>query len=96
MNSLAYTEGRFAEIFEAARTSCLTESDTIAYSDSLEKLRETQAGFQYAAEEALKKGEAIGRAEEKRNTAGNLKNLGVPADTIAKATGLSIDEIEKL
>ena len=65
--SLAYREGRFAEIFEAARSNRLKADEKIAYSQSLEKLRDTQAGIQFAAdrarEEGRAEGEAIGRAK---------------------------------
>ncbi|MDE6742009.1 MAG: Rpn family recombination-promoting nuclease/putative transposase [Muribaculaceae bacterium] len=42
------------------------------------------------------KGRAEGRIEEKLATALNLKGLDIPASIIAKATGLSIEEIEKM
>ena len=42
------------------------------------------------------KGEAIGEAKKARETAQNLKRLGVPLATIAEATGLSASEIERL
>ena len=41
-------------------------------------------------------GEAIGEARKARETAQNLKRLGVPVATIAEATGLSLSEIERL
>ena len=37
-----------------------------------------------------------GRVEGKLDTARNLKNLRVPMETIMQATGLTIEEIEKL
>ena len=37
-----------------------------------------------------------GRMEERLSTARNLKKLGIAPDTIAQATGLSSEEIEKL
>ena len=37
-----------------------------------------------------------GRMEERLSTARNLKKLGIASDTIAQATGLSLEEIEKL
>ena len=37
-----------------------------------------------------------GRMEERLSTARNLKKLGIAPDTIAQATGLSLEEIEKL
>ena len=44
----------------------------------------------------LQKGKAEGRQEEKHSIALNLKKLGVSIEQIAFATGLSIEEIEKL
>ena len=42
------------------------------------------------------KGEARGEAKANRKNAQNLKNLGVDIDTISKATGLTVEEIEAL
>ena len=51
-------------------------------------------------EQGRAEGEAIGlkkgAAHEKREIAKNLKDLGVGAAEIIKATGLSAEEIEKL
>lgn len=108
MDSLAYIEGRYAEIFEAARSSAFGENDTIAYSQSLEKLRETQAGFRYAADEALKKGEAIGMAKGEaigiakgeaiglQKTAKEMLKRGIDMALISEITGLSFEEIRKI
>ncbi len=41
-------------------------------------------------------GRAEGRAEGRLSAARNLKKLGIAPDTIAQATGLSLEEIEKL
>ena len=41
-------------------------------------------------------GRAEGLAEARLSTARNLKKLGIAPDTIAQATGLSLEEIEKL
>lgn len=46
--------------------------------------------------EGLVKGRAEGRAEGILFTARNMKNEGVPLDIVAKVTGLSKEEIEKL
>lgn len=46
--------------------------------------------------EGLEEGRAEGRAESKLEDAKNLKCLGVSIDIIAKATGLSVEEIAKL
>ena len=98
--SLAYREGRFAEIFEAARSNRLKADEKIAYSQSLEKLRDTQAGIQFAAdrarEEGRAEGEAIGRAEGVASVALNLLRRGLDADFIASATGLPIEKIRQM
>ena len=44
----------------------------------------------------IEQGRAEGAAQEKREIAKNLKDLGVGAAEIIKATGLSAEEIEKL
>ena len=49
-----------------------------------------------AAELFIKKQEAIGAAQKQREIAKNLKKLGVGADEIVKATGLSVEDVEKL
>ena len=46
--------------------------------------------------EGLAEGRAEGRAEEKLEIAKNMKADGQPLDLIAKFTGLTIEEIEKL
>ena len=47
-------------------------------------------------EDARKAGRAEGAAQKQREIAKNLKDLGVGADEIIKATGLSAEEVEKL
>ena len=46
--------------------------------------------------EGMKEGLAKGRAEEKRENARNFKKLGLSVELIAQATGLDIEEINKL
>ena len=87
--SLAYKEGRFAEIFEAARSNRLRDDEKIAYSQSLEKLRDTQAGIRFAAdkarEEGRAEGEAKGRAEgeAKGRAEGEAKGRAEGVATVA-------------
>jgi len=46
--------------------------------------------------QGIAKGEAKGKREDKIETARNMKADGIPTKTIAKYTGLSVEEIEKL
>ena len=52
--------------------------------------------FRSGVEKGRAEGEAIGVREEKLRNAKNFKRLGIDAETISKAIGLSIEEIEKL
>lgn len=102
--SLAYQEGNFTEIFDAARSSHLKKDDIILYSQSLEAFRETQRGIQYAADRAREQGRMEGRMEgreeERRRIIGialKAKKKGIYSiDQISDLTGLSVDFIESL
>lgn len=58
--SVAYRTGKFNEIFDAARSTNLKEDEIVPYSQSLDKLRDIQAGILYAADEAREKGYSEG------------------------------------
>ena len=80
--SLAYREGRFSEIFEAARSNRLRDDEKILYSQSLEKLRDTQRGIQYAADRAADRARAEGRAETLREKAEEARKMGLSEDMV--------------
>ena len=62
--------------------------------------RDTHNQIEYARETALEEGLSKGREEgrEERNleVAINLLQLGTPCEIVAKATGLSVEEVAKL
>ena len=62
--------------------------------------RDTHNQIEYAKETGLEEGLAKGREEgrEERNleVAINLLQLGTPCEIVAKATGLSVEEVTKL
>ena len=62
--------------------------------------RDTHNQIEYAKETGLEEGLAKGRAEgrEERNleVAINFLQLGTPCEIVAKATGLSVEEVLKL
>ena len=81
----------------------MNENDRIMYEcQTREKnIREgREEGLKIGREEGkalgLAEGRAEGQMEGKTETARNLKKLGVDRDTISKATGLTIETIEKL
>ena len=62
--------------------------------------RDTHNQIEYARETALEeglaKGREEGRADAKQQIAINLLQLGTPCEVVAKATGLSMEEVTKL
>ena len=62
--------------------------------------RDTHNQIEYAKEtgleEGLSKGREEGREDAKQQIAINLLQLGTPCEIVAKATGLSVEEVTKL
>ncbi len=78
----------FSQLFEQAEIAQFDESEYDNYEESLKVYRDLKNVEETAFDD--------GKIEGKIETATNFKNLGTPIDVIAKATGLSHTEIEKL
>ena len=73
------------------------EEEWKRYNDYFNTLESAhKLGHMEGQEEGFEKGRVEGEATEKLRTATRLKQLGVDPMVIAQATGLSIEEIEKL
>ena len=70
----------------------LSRDERAKYDESLKILRDRLSEIAYAE----KRGKEEGKAEGKAEMARNLKAMGFPIEAIAKASGLSIEEIEQL
>jgi predicted transposase/invertase (TIGR01784 family) len=55
-----------------------------------------QQGIEQGRQEGIEKGIAQGALDEKRKNARTMKSLGLPLETIAKVTGLSVADIAEL
>ncbi|WP_028298194.1 Rpn family recombination-promoting nuclease/putative transposase [Olivibacter sitiensis] len=89
----------FEKLFDIAEYSKLTKEEKDMYDTSLKQKWDNKAVLDYAVSEAVKEERARAEAEiltEKRKIALEFKNLGVAIADIAKATGLTIEEVEKL
>lgn len=107
-NSEAYKSGEYDEFFEAAESDNLMMDDVVEYSNSLQKLKDTEAGIRYAAivsyeeglekgmEKGMEKGIEKGMAIERERNARMLLEFKMPISQISKITGLSIEEINAL
>lgn len=95
---------RYDSIFESSRQSPIPDQDKLQYFRSMfnDDVRSylTDEDRKEIAEEyyakGIEQGLAKGREEEKIETARRFKNLGVPAETISTATGLSTEAIAAL
>ena len=58
--------------------------------------RDTHNQIEYAKEIGLEEGLAKGREEERKAIAINFLQLGTPCEIVAKATGLSVENVTKL
>lgn len=90
----------FTHAFEVAEIAQFTPSQIAAYEDSLKYYRDMNNVISTAVLEGEARGEArgkeLGRQEEKLAIARNLKEIGLPAEEILKATGLSLEELRHL
>ena len=88
------------EAYDRHVDAIMIQNDVLgtAKQEGLQEGREEglQQGLQQGIEQGLEQGLEQGRMEEKFSIARNLKSLGFPIDGIAKASGLSVEEIEKL
>ena len=73
----------------------MTERDRI---NSINYARQEgeQASLQKGLQKGLKEGERKGREEERLSNAVNFLRAGVPAETVANATGLSLETVQDL
>ena len=108
----ALQERIFTRLFEQAEIARYTPEERQDYEDSLKvyrdmknvldtaELRGLEKGRKEGREEGRKEGrkEGIeqGTIEERRKNAKAMKALGLPLETIAKVTGMSVDDIAEL
>ncbi len=94
----------FSKLFELAQIGKFNQEEMQKYEESLKVYWDMHAvietardeGFDEGKVEGFDEGKAKGKLEEKLEVAKNLIKIGLDNKTIAKATDLNIEEIEKL
>ena len=94
----------FDKVGGISELSHMDQDERRRYFHSLNKYRtnlsvmvnEREEGRAEGLAEGLAEGRAEGRAEEKIENAKRFKELGVDIETIAKATGLTVEEVRAL
>ena len=92
----ALQERVFTRLFEQAEISKFNPTELKLYEDSVNAYRDIVNAIKTAEKRKYAEGKEDGRAEEKIVIARKLLEMNSPVNDIAKATGLSIEEIEKL
>lgn len=104
----ALKERIFTKLFEEAEIAKFSQQELREYEDSLKAYRDIKNSIDTAKEEGRKEGRKEGReegrkegreegvAKEKLATAKRLFGMGFTLEQVAKGTGLSIEDIERL
>jgi predicted transposase/invertase (TIGR01784 family) len=82
----------FQKIFKIAEVSNLTKEEKAMYDSNLKSRWDYENSIAFAKEEAAEKAEY----NKALNIASEFKKMGLSIEDIAKGTGLSVEEIEKL
>ena len=77
---------------EACEIAAFPQDKKLEYEKEMLSERDIQAICSYAHDE----GERKGREEERLSIAKSLLMTGIPAETVAKATGLSLETVQDL
>jgi predicted transposase/invertase (TIGR01784 family) len=86
----------FRKLAEIGEVSNMTKDERIEYDAALRHYRDTLNVMRGAQDKGRQQGLAEGRLQANIQTAKNLLSMGLNADQIAKATGLSREEIIKM
>ena len=94
----------FQRLAEVAEVSKLSKKDRLAYDHALKRYRDTYNAITGAEQKGRAEGRAEGRVEGRAegehdkalDVAKNLKGMGLSDEDIARATGLSQDDIQHL
>ena len=86
----------FKKLESIADVGGMTRAERLQYDEALKKYRDTISVFEGVRLEGIMEGRKEGRKEGLRQTARNLKSMGLGIADIQKATGLSEEEIRDL
>lgn len=94
--SIFENDSVFEKAFEQAKIANMNREEWARYEHSLKTYRDNKATDSYIAQVSWQEGRDAGVKQALLTTATNLKNLGLPTDTIIQATGLDKQTIDNL
>lgn len=86
----------FEKLEKIVDIASLSKEERIKYDESIKVYRDNLATISFAKNKGREEGLKEGLKEGSISIAHKLKSMGIPLDTIAAATGLSIEEIEQM
>ena len=86
----------YTRIFSACEIAGFPEDKRIKYEQEMNDEKRLRSEYNTARRMGMEEGLEKGREEARLESARKLKQMGVAAEIIAEATGLSIEEICKL
>jgi predicted transposase/invertase (TIGR01784 family) len=91
-----YTDFGFKKLFDQAEIAQYSPEERREYEASIKNYWDYYSTMKTAVKKGREEGRAEGRAEERRENAHKMKEDNMPTALIAKYTGLTEEEIEKL
>ena len=91
-----FSDPLFTRLFYLAEINNFTPEEYKQYQKSLESMSEFDNVINSTAELAEMRGRTEGRAEGRVEVARNMLGMGIEIDVIARATGLTVEEVEAL
>jgi predicted transposase/invertase (TIGR01784 family) len=96
MKKIASSYKTIGDAYEVVNQYNWNEQQLIAYEQETKRVWDNIAAFDYQLDKAKAEGKAEGKAERDIEIAKNLLLQNTSLDTISSATGLSIDQLQKL
>ena len=98
LNEISFKDRKaiFDRLEQVASQANLTDEERARLDEDWKNYNDFFNTVDFARDEGRAEGRAEGRSEEKLEIAKKMKTMGLPSESIAQATGLSIEEIEKL
>ena len=91
-----FAEGIWAKLADQAKVVEMEPEVKEQYIRIMETEIDRRAQLEYAREEGMAEGEAIGRAESMSEAARKMKSRGMPVETICEVTGLPMDVLDTI
>ena len=95
-NSEIYKSKEYKDMFDAAETQNMVEEELVAYSESLQRMRDYQSGLDYARKESFDDGVSKGREEERLVSIKFMLSIGISPEVIAAQYHMTPEEVVKL